>query len=145
MSQQMLVMNCLHRKCAVNEYSLWYMDNSAPVIFHFWAAPGSFSADGDAMLWGTTQNRPGFAAASCVDMPSSCAGNTNSIILKAHNMTKHYIQHGPLGCERISNAPKPISSELKLGSTHSKLKSVEGDEGRPPFYFEMRPSHPRGL
>lgn len=102
-------------------------------------------ADGDVMLWGQTQTRPGFAVASCVDMPSSCAGNTNSIILRSHNMTKHYIQHGPLGCERISNAPKPISSELKFGGSHSKVKSVEWNQGKPPFYFEMRLSHPRGL
>ena len=41
--------------------------------------------------------------------------NTDPVFLSPHNVTKHRTQHGPLGNRRISHAPKPISSDLKLG------------------------------
>ncbi len=69
-------------------------------------------------------------------------------------MTKHRTEHGRLGSGRISHAPNPISSELKLGRAGSRSRiqnlnqisfSVEWNRCDPLSYFEMRPSRPRGL
>lgn len=43
----------------------------------------------------------------------------HTMFLSPYNVTKCCTQHGPLGSGRISRAPNPISSEVKLGSTSS--------------------------
>ena len=55
-------------------------------------------------------------------LSSSCEGvcYTDSILLVSQIVKRHYLQHGPLGNRRISNAPKPISSDLKLGKVGSR-------------------------
>lgn len=95
----------------------WKCVNLIIFFSFFWVAPGWSICRRNSNVTGRPL-KPGQGLLwhhvwACLPAGQVC--NTNPVLLTLHSVTKHCRQHGPVGSEWICNAPKPISSELKLG------------------------------